>query len=84
LRLWAGVVFICNPSPDLNARKCDHIRIENLIKWLNMEPKPDKGCEECGDIVLLSEIMSNSMYRQEIERWDSVEFRPDFYIFSVG
>ena len=32
------------------------------IKWLNMNSKQDKECEERGDIVLLSEIIMNSMY----------------------
>jgi hypothetical protein len=29
------------------------------IKWLNMEPKPDKECEKRGDIGLLTEIIAN-------------------------
>jgi len=33
-----------------------------------MDPKPDKECENRGDIVLLSEIISNSIYWQEIEK----------------
>jgi len=31
------------------------------IKWLNMNPKPDKECEIRGDIVLLPEIIANSV-----------------------
>ena len=33
-----------------------------------MEPKPDKECEERGDIVLLSEIMTNSRQPRQIKR----------------
>jgi hypothetical protein len=33
-------------------------------KWLNMNSKPDKECEKRGDIVLLSEIIANSIYWQ--------------------
>jgi hypothetical protein len=29
-----------------------------------MDPKPDKECEKRGDIVLLSEIIANSIYWQ--------------------
>ncbi len=30
-----------------------------------MDPKPDKECEKHGDIVLLSEIIANSIYWQD-------------------
>ncbi len=33
-----------------------------------MDPKPDKECEKHGDIVLISEIIANSTYWQEIVR----------------
>jgi hypothetical protein len=35
-----------------------------IIKWLNMSPKPDKECEERGDIILVFEIIKNSIYWQ--------------------
>jgi hypothetical protein len=35
--------------------------LDDEIKWLNMDPKPDKECEKRGDIVLLSEIIANSI-----------------------
>ena len=38
------------------------IREIDEIKWLNMDSKQDKECEERGDIVFLSEIITNSMY----------------------
>ncbi len=31
-----------------------------------MDPKPDKECEKYGDIALLSEIITNSIYWQAI------------------
>jgi hypothetical protein len=31
-----------------------------------MDPKPDKECEKHGDIALVSEIISDSMYWQDI------------------
>jgi hypothetical protein len=31
-----------------------------------MDPKPDKECEKHSDIVLVSEIIANSMYWQEM------------------
>ena len=31
-----------------------------------MNSKPDKECEKRGDIILLSEIIANSIYWQEI------------------
>jgi len=34
---------------------------KSKIKWLNMDPKPDKECDKRGDIVLLSKIMANSI-----------------------
>ena len=42
-----------------------------------MNSKQDKECEERGDIVFLSEIITNSMYWQEINRQDSVKFGID-------
>jgi hypothetical protein len=33
-------------------------------KWLNMSLKPDKEFEKRGDIVFLSEIITNSIYWQ--------------------
>jgi hypothetical protein len=33
-----------------------------MKKWLNMNPKPDNKCERGGDIILLSEIITNSRY----------------------
>jgi hypothetical protein len=35
--------------------------LDDEIKWLNMDPKLDKECERHGDIVLLSEIIANSI-----------------------
>ena len=35
------------------------------IKWLNMNLKTDKEYKKRGDIVLLSEIITNSIYWQE-------------------
>ncbi len=35
--------------------------LDDEIKWLNMNLKPDKECEKGGDIVLLSEIMANTI-----------------------
>ena len=46
-------------------------------KWLNMNSKPDKECEKRGDIVLLSEIIANSIYWQEIWHQRSIKFRTD-------
>jgi hypothetical protein len=39
-----------------------------------MNSKPDKEWEERGDIFLLSEIITDSIYWQEIVRWHSVKF----------
>jgi len=39
-----------------------------------MNSKPDKECEKRGDIVSLSEIITNSMYYQEIVRREFVKF----------
>jgi len=45
----------------------DHIRKEKLIKkWLNINSKAGTDCEERCDINLLSEIITNSIYWQEI------------------
>ncbi len=35
-------------------------------KWLNMNSKQDKECERGDDIILLSEIITNSRYWQAI------------------
>ena len=43
-----------------------------------MDPKPDKECEKRSDIVLLSEIMANSIDWQGIFRSNSVKFRVNF------
>jgi hypothetical protein len=32
------------------------------IKWLNINPKPDKEGIKHGDITLISEIITNSMF----------------------
>jgi hypothetical protein len=40
-----------------------------------MDLKPDKECEKHGDIVLLSEIITNSMYWQE---WDISRYPKKF------
>jgi hypothetical protein len=32
------------------------------IKWLNINPKPDKECIKHGDIALIFEIITNSMF----------------------
>jgi hypothetical protein len=40
-----------------------------------MNLKPDKECEKYGDIVFLSEIITNSMYWQEIVRGESVKYK---------
>jgi len=34
-----------------------------------MDPKPDKECEKRGDIVLLPEIIANSIYWQAVMRF---------------
>jgi hypothetical protein len=50
----------------LNALIRDHIRKKiDEIKWLNMAPKPDKDLKKRGDIVLLYEIIKNSVYWQD-------------------
>jgi hypothetical protein len=46
-------------------------------KWLNMNSKPDKECEKRGDIVLLSEIIANSIYWQEITGFEVGDFLPN-------
>jgi hypothetical protein len=38
----------------------------DVKKWLNMNSKPDNKCETHNDIILLSEIITNSIYWQEI------------------
>jgi len=43
------------------------------IKWLNINPKPDKECIKHGDIALISEIIMNStvqdlLYQQRLDR----------------
>jgi hypothetical protein len=35
-----------------------------------MEPKPDKECEKRGDIFFLSEIITNSIYSQEMSDFE--------------
>ena len=44
-------------------------------KWLNMNSKPDKECEKRDDIVLLSEIIANSIYWQVTASFDMSEIR---------
>ena len=39
-----------------------------------MVPEPDKECEEPGDIVLLLEIITNSIYRQVFYRFGHARF----------
>jgi hypothetical protein len=39
-----------------------------------MNSKPDKECEKRGDILFLSEIITNFMYWQEIYRRESAKF----------
>ena len=43
-----------------------------------MNPKPDKECEIRGDIVLLPEIIANSIDWQGIFTGNSLKFRPYF------
>ncbi len=40
-------------------------KIFEVKKWLNMNSKPDKECERSGDIIYLSEIITNSIYWQD-------------------
>jgi hypothetical protein len=47
-----------------NPRSHKKRKLDEIIKWLNMSPKPDKECEERGDIILVSEIIKNSIYWQ--------------------
>jgi hypothetical protein len=51
------------------------IHTSDEIKWLNMDPKPDKECGIRGDMILLSEIISNSIYWQVIYSRATVKFR---------
>ena len=37
----------------------DVYKIFDVKKWLNMNSKPDNKCERGGDIILLSEIITN-------------------------
>jgi hypothetical protein len=37
-------------------------QLNDEIKWLNMSSKPDKECEERGGIILVFEIITNSIY----------------------
>ena len=39
-----------------------------------MNSKPYKDCENRGDIILISEIITDSIYWQEISRGESVKF----------
>jgi hypothetical protein len=39
-----------------------------------MNSKPDSKCENSDDIILLSEIITDSIYWQEINRQESVKF----------
>jgi hypothetical protein len=43
-----------------------------------MNSKPDKECKKCGDIVFLSEIITNPMYWQEICSRNSDKLGADF------
>jgi hypothetical protein len=36
------------------------------IKWLSINPKPDKECIRHGSIALISEMITNSIFQQEI------------------
>ena len=38
------------------------IHTSDEIKWLNMDPKTDKECGIRDDMILLSEVISNSIY----------------------
>ena len=53
--------------------------LDDEIKWLNMDPVPDKESEEHGDTVLLSEIIANSI-RQEIVK----VCKSNFYAINIA
>jgi hypothetical protein len=46
-----------------------------------MNSNPDKECEERGDIILLSIIITNSIYWQEMSGFDSVKFGADSVVY---
>jgi len=54
---------MCNLHTEINyARFCSEVyKIFEEKNWLNMNPKPDKESENRDDIILLSEIITNSM-----------------------
>jgi len=41
----------------------DVYKIFKVKKWLNMNSKPDNKCGNSDDIILLSEIITNSIYQ---------------------
>ena len=49
-----------------------------------MNSKPDKDCEERGDIILISEIIANSIYWQEICNQNLLNFGFDFDDITTG
>jgi hypothetical protein len=55
-----------------------YTKLFEFKKWLNMEPKTDKERRSCDDIVFLSEIITNSIYWQEIVRRTPVNFGANF------
>jgi hypothetical protein len=48
------------------------------IKWLNLDPKAEKERAKHGDIVLLSEIIANTIYWQAICSRTPVKLEADF------
>jgi hypothetical protein len=54
--------------------------LDDEIKWLNMDSKPDKDCEKRGDIVLLSEIIVNSSYWPDVDLTETLW--PPFAVIS--
>ena len=80
-----GDLYIIDGSHCPDCGRCEEVCPEDAIeaakgeideiKWLNMNSKQDKGCEERGDIVLLSVIITNSMYWQEICSLGVFKFR---------
>jgi hypothetical protein len=51
-----------------------YTKLFEVKKWLNMNSKQDKEYGRGDDITLLSEIIKDSRYWQEIVRGESIKF----------
>jgi hypothetical protein len=49
------------PGPDV-------YKIFDVERWLHLNSKPDNKCVNCEDIILVSEIITNSRYWQDAEQ----------------